>query len=104
MNLGFRDAAALAECVVEAKRLGLDWGDGFALERYRRWRRFDNAMMVMATDGIIRLFSNDFWPARVARDLGLAMVHRLPPLKRFFMRQAMGLTGEVPRLLEGRPL
>jgi 2-octaprenyl-6-methoxyphenol hydroxylase len=104
VNLGFRDAAALAECVVEAKRLGLDLGDAPTLDRYRRWRRVDNGLMVLATDGIIRLFSTDFAPVRVARDLGLALVNRLPPLKRLLMREAMGLVGEVPRLLEGRPL
>ena len=76
LNLGLRDVAALAEAIVDAQRLGLDIGDGLALERYQRWRRFDNLVLMAVTDGMNRLFSNDIAPVRLARDLGLAAVNR----------------------------
>jgi 2-octaprenyl-6-methoxyphenol hydroxylase len=104
LNMGLRDVATLAEVLVEAHRLGLDVGDGAQLERYQRWRRFDNAVMLAATDVLNRLFSNDIAPLRLARDLGLAAVDKLPPLKKLFMRHAMGVVGELPKLLQGRPL
>ncbi len=104
LNLGLRDVAALAECVVDALRLGLDPGQGEALAHYERWRRFDTVMLAGVTDALNRLFSNDLAPLRLARDLGLAAVHRLPPAKRLFMRHAMGLVGELPRLARGEPL
>lgn len=104
LNLGLRDVAALAESIVEARRLGLDSGDASVLQRYERWRRLDNLVLIAATDALNRLFSNDIGPIRLARDLGLAAVDRLPSAKRFFMRHAMGLVGDLPRLLEGRPL
>jgi 2-octaprenyl-6-methoxyphenol hydroxylase len=104
MNMGLRDVAALAELLVDAKRLGQDLGDGQILARYERWRRFDNLLMMGLTDSLVRLFSNDVAPVRLARDLGMAAVDRLPPLKRFFMRHAMGLVGELPRLLKGEAL
>jgi 2-octaprenyl-6-methoxyphenol hydroxylase len=101
LNIGLRDVAALAEVVVDAKRLGLDFGSTAVLARYERWRRFDNLAMLAVTDGLNRLFSNDLAPLRVARDLGLAAVDRLPALKRVFMRHAMGTLGELPRLMRG---
>lgn len=104
LNLGLRDVAALAECVVDARRLGLDVGGGDVLTRYQRWRRPDNLMLVAATDSLNRLFSNDFAPLRLARDLGLGAVDRIGPLKRLFMRHAMGTLGDLPRLIAGRPL
>jgi 2-octaprenyl-6-methoxyphenol hydroxylase len=104
LNMGLRDVAALAEVLIDARRLGLDAGDAAVLERYQRWRRFDNTLMLAATDALNRLFSNEFPPLRLARDVGLAVVDRLRPLKRLFMRQAMGLTGELPRLMRGEPL
>jgi 2-octaprenyl-6-methoxyphenol hydroxylase len=104
MNMGLRDVAALAELLVEAKRLGQDLGDGQILARYERWRRFDNLLMLGLTDALVRLFSNDLPPLRLARDAGMAAVNRLPPLKHFFMRHAMGLVGELPRLLKGEAL
>ncbi len=99
VNLGYRDVAALAELLVEAKRLGLDLGGAALLARYARWRRPDAAAMIAATDGLNRLFSNDFAPLRRARRLGLAAVEKLRPAKRYFMRHAMGLTGDLPALL-----
>lgn len=104
MNMGLRDVAALAELLVEAKRLGQDLGDGQILARYGRWRRFDNLLMLGLTDGLVRLFSNDVAPVKLARDVGMAAVNRIPPLKRFFMRHAMGLVGDLPKLLRGETL
>jgi 2-octaprenyl-6-methoxyphenol hydroxylase len=100
-NLGVRDIAALVEVLVETKRLGLDIGTPDTLERYARWRRADNLAMVGATDLLNRLFSNDIAPLRLIRDVGLAAVHRTPPLRRFFARHAMGLVGDLPKLIRG---
>jgi 2-octaprenyl-6-methoxyphenol hydroxylase len=104
LNLGLRDTAALAEILVDAKRLGLDLGAADLLERYQRWRRFDNVALMAATDALNRLFSNSTPLVRLVRDLGLGLVNELPPLRRFFMRHAMGVVGELPRLLKGEPL
>jgi 2-octaprenyl-6-methoxyphenol hydroxylase len=101
LNMGLRDVAALAEAVADAARLGLDVGSPDVLERYQRWRRFDTAMMGVATDGLNRLFSNQSDVLRLVRDIGLGMVDRMPPLKRMFIREAAGFTGEVPKLLRG---
>jgi 2-octaprenyl-6-methoxyphenol hydroxylase len=100
-NLGVRDIAALVEVLVDSKRLGLDVGAGDTLERYAQWRRADNFAMVAATDLLNRLFSNDVKPIRLARDIGLAAVNRVPPLRRFFVRHAMGLVGDLPKLIKG---
>ncbi|WP_439573992.1 ubiquinone biosynthesis hydroxylase [Phreatobacter sp.] len=104
INMGFRDVAALAECVADAARLGLDPGSPDVLERYQRWRRFDTVVMGAATDGLNRLFSNGSDPLRFVRDLGLGFVDRMPGLKSFFIRQAAGIGGEAPRLLRGEAL
>lgn len=104
LNLGIKDVAALAEVLIDARRLGLDPGQVSVLRRYARWRRFDNLTLIAVTDGLNRLFSNDAAPLRLARDLGLAAVDRMPPLKRFFMRHAMGLVGDLPRLIRGEAL
>src|SRR6185437_5341024 len=86
LNMGLRDVAALAEAVADAARLGLDIGGVDVLERYQRWRRFDTAMMGVATDGLNRLFSNRSDVLRLARDIGLGLVERMPALKRVFVR------------------
>jgi 2-octaprenyl-6-methoxyphenol hydroxylase len=104
LNMGLRDVAALAEAMVDATRLGLDPGDTTVLERYQRWRRFDTLAMGVSTDGLNRLFSNRSDVLRLFRDVGLGIVDRLPPLKRMFIREAAGLTGEVPKLLRGEAL
>jgi 2-octaprenyl-6-methoxyphenol hydroxylase len=96
--------AALAEVLVDARRLGLDIGDGEVLRRYERWRRVDNWMLSAVTDTLNRLFSNTIQPVKLARDLGLAAVNQVPPLKRLFMRHAMGVVGTLPRLVRGEPL
>jgi 2-octaprenyl-6-methoxyphenol hydroxylase len=104
LNLGLRDVAALAEVIVDAVRLGLDPGAIDVLERYQRWRRFDTMAMGIATDGLNRLFSNRSDVLRLVRDVGLGLVDRLPALKHLFIREAAGLTGEVPKLLRGEAL
>jgi 2-octaprenyl-6-methoxyphenol hydroxylase len=104
LNMGLKDVAALAEVVVDAARLGMDLGQTDVLERYQRWRRFDTMAMGVATNSLNVLFSNDIAPLRAVRDIGLGLVDRLPPLKEMFIRQAAGLTGEVPRLLKGQAL
>lgn len=104
LNLGLRDVAALAESVIDTRRLGLDIGGSDVLRRYERWRRFDSVLLTSVTDVLNRLFSNDVPPLRLARDLGLAAVDGLPPLKRFFMRHAMGMVGDLPRLVKGETL
>ena len=103
LNLGIRDVAALAELIVDHRRLGLDIGDA-VLPRYQRWRRLDGVLLASVTDALNRLFSNAIPPVRLARDLGLAIVNRLPPVKRFLMRDAMGMTGDLPRLVRGEKL
>jgi len=104
LNMGLRDVAAIAEVLTDAHRLGLDIGSGSVLENYERWRRFDNTLMLAMTDGLNRLFSNAIPPVTLARDLGLAVVNSLPPLKKVFMQHAMGLAGELPRLMRGEAL
>jgi 2-octaprenyl-6-methoxyphenol hydroxylase len=101
LNLGLKDAAALAETVLDAARLGLDYGQIDVLARYERWRRFDSFTLAAVTDSMNRLFSNDFLPLKLARDLGLGVVDRIAPLRRFFMRHAGGDLGTLPRLLRG---
>lgn len=101
LNLGLKDAAALAETSLDTARLGLDVGTLDVLKRYERWRRFDSFTLAAATDGLNRLFSNDIAPLRFARDLGLGIVDGIPPLRRFFMRHAGGDIGKLPRLLKG---
>ena len=104
LNIGIRDIAALAEIIIDARRLGLDIGDPSLLERYERWRRSDALLLAAVTDGLNRLFSNTIAPVKLARDVGLAMVNRLPPLKRLLMQHAMGVLGDRPRLARGEPL
>ncbi|RZN31653.1 ubiquinone biosynthesis hydroxylase [Bradyrhizobium sp. Leo121] len=104
LNMGLKDVAALAEVVVDAARLGIDLGQADVLERYQRWRRFDTMAMGVATNSLNFLFSNESTLLRTVRDVGLGVVDRLPPLKSLFIRQAAGLSGEVPRLLKGEAL
>jgi 2-octaprenyl-6-methoxyphenol hydroxylase len=104
LNLGLRDVAALAEAIVDAARLGLDPGGPEVLDRYQRWRRFDTLSMGVATDSLNRLFSNRSDALRLLRDVGLGLVDRVPALKETFIREAAGLTGDVPKLLRGEVL
>jgi len=104
MNLGLKDAAALAEVIVDASRLGLDWGSPSVLVRYERWRRTDTLGMAVVTDGLNRLFSNDNPILRVVRDVGLALVDRLEPVKRRLMAEAQATSGPLPKLMQGDKL
>ncbi|MEH2505001.1 2-octaprenyl-6-methoxyphenol hydroxylase [Bradyrhizobium sp. AZCC 1578] len=104
LNMGLKDVAALAEVVVDAARLGIDPGQADVLDRYQRWRRFDTMAMGVATNSLNFLFSNESTLLRTVRDIGLGLVDRAPPLKNLFIRQAAGLSGEVPRLLKGEAL
>jgi 2-octaprenyl-6-methoxyphenol hydroxylase len=103
-NMGVRDVAALGQVLVDAWRGGLDLGSLQVLEGYARWRRFDNLMMLVVTDGLTRLFSNDLPPVRLLRDLGFFFFNKAKPLKRFAMRHAMGIVGDLPRLVRGEKL
>lgn len=104
LNLGFKDAAALAEAVIDAARLGLDPGSDEVLARYERWRRFDTVQMAMVTDTLNRLFSNDVPPLRAIRDIGLGLVDRLPQLKKRFIDGASRSAADAPRLLRGEAI
>ena len=104
MNMGLRDVAALAEVLVEAARRGEDIGALDVLRRYERWRRFDATAMALGMDGLNRLFSTAAGPVQALRNIGLHMVARLAPARRFFMAEAAGLSGEVPRLLAGQAI
>jgi 2-octaprenyl-6-methoxyphenol hydroxylase len=104
LNMGLKDVAALAEVIVDAARLGMDLGQADVLDRYQRWRRFDTVAMGLATNSLNVLFSNESRLLRTVRDIGLGLVDRAPPLKNLFIRQAAGLSGEVPRLLKGEAL
>ena len=101
LNLGLKDAAALAEVLLDAARLGRDIGALDTLKRYERWRRFDSFALAASTDALNRLFSNDIAPLRHLRDLGLGIVDSIGPARRFFMRHAGGDIGKLPRLMKG---
>ena len=101
LNLGLKDAAALAEVLLDAARLGRDIGALDTLKRYERWRRFDSFVLAASTDAMNRLFSNDIAPLRHLRDLGLGIVDAIGPARRFFMRHAGGDIGKLPRLMKG---
>ncbi|SDX48811.1 2-octaprenyl-6-methoxyphenol hydroxylase [Litoreibacter albidus] len=104
LNLGLRDIGALAEVLVEARRRGEDIGTDAVLARYAEWRRFDTATLAMATNSFNGLFSNDNPILRAGRDIGMGLVNAFPALRRNFIREAAGLTGDLPRLLQGRAL
>jgi 2-octaprenyl-6-methoxyphenol hydroxylase len=104
LNLGLKDIAAMAQVLTDAARLGEDIGSPIVLDRYAAWRRFDNVMLAAATDGFVRLFSNDNPALRLARGVGMNLVNAVGPARRFFMQEAGGATGELPRLLRGEAL
>ncbi|RYY43075.1 MAG: ubiquinone biosynthesis protein UbiH, partial [Sphingomonadales bacterium] len=101
VNVGFRDVAALVEVLVEGKRLGLDMGDPALLSRYERWRSLDTMMVSIATDALTHLFGLPGGAANAARRFGLSTVDKVPTLKNWFMAEARGESGKVPRLLHG---
>jgi 2-octaprenyl-6-methoxyphenol hydroxylase len=104
LNLGLKDAAALSQVLVEASRLGEDIGSLAVLERYAAWRRFDNVMLSAGMDAFVWLFSNDNPLLRFVRGAGLAVVNQIAPARRFFMQEAGGAVGDLPRLLKGEAL
>jgi 2-octaprenyl-6-methoxyphenol hydroxylase len=104
LNAGLRDVAALAETLTLAARRGEDIGSPLVLERYEQWRRFDTATLAAATDAFNRLFSNDNTLLRAGRDIGMGIVNAIPSLRRGFIREAAGLTGDVPRLMQGKAI
>ncbi len=104
LNLGLQDIAALAERIVDQMRLGLDPGAPDMLDGYERDRRFETSRMAVTTDIINRLFSNDAAALRAFRSAGLSLVERIPPLKRFFIGQAAGISPAGPRLTRGESL
>jgi len=104
LNLGLKDAAALSQVLVEASRLGEDIGSLAVLERYAAWRRFDNVMLSAGMDAFVWLFSNDNPLLRFARGAGIAVVNQIGPARRFFMQEAGGAVGDLPRLLKGEAL
>ncbi|MEL7091816.1 MAG: FAD-dependent monooxygenase [Pseudomonadota bacterium] len=104
LNAGMRDIAALAEVITDAARRGEDIGSAPVLRRYEEWRRFDNAALALATDSFNRLFSNDNPLLRGIRDIGMGVIQSMPKLRRTFIREAAGLTGDIPRLMRGAPL
>jgi 2-octaprenyl-6-methoxyphenol hydroxylase len=104
LNLGLRDVAALAEVLIDGARLGLDIGHATVLERYQSWRRLDSAVSAATFDGLNRLFSSDATVLRSLRGAGLGLVDRLPVLKQFFVTEAAGLTGDLPKLLKREPI
>lgn len=104
LNLGLKDCAALAECIADGVGLGLDPGDVSILERYQRWRRFDNVTMALGMEFFDKMFSNSIVPLRAARRIGLAAVNAVGPARRFFMKYAGGAAGDLPKLLRGETL
>ena len=104
LNLGLKAAAALAQTIVEAARLGEDFGSEVVLERYAVWRRFDTATLSAGMDAFVRLFSNDSPLLRLGRGLGMSAVNRIGPARRFFMQEAGGGVGDLPKLLRGERL
>ncbi len=104
LNLGLRDVGALAQVLAEAARRGEDIGAPDVLARYQAWRRFDTVTLALGMDAVVRLFSNDNPLLRPLRGLGMGAVTATGPLRRAFMRQAAGLSGDLPRLMRGQPL
>ena len=101
LNLGYRDVAALTQVLVEGARLGLDLGDNQLLEKYERWRSMDSVVTMGTTDALVRLFSVPGKTMSAVRRFGLGAVQRSGPLKTFFMGEARGEGGELPKLLAG---
>ncbi|MEL6607582.1 MAG: UbiH/UbiF/VisC/COQ6 family ubiquinone biosynthesis hydroxylase [Pseudomonadota bacterium] len=104
LNAGMKDVAAMVETLVDARARGEDIGAPTVLDRYQQWRRFDTATLALATDGFNRLFSNNSSLLRGLRDLGMGAVQAMPGLRRTFQREAAGLSGDIPKLMQGQRL
>jgi 2-octaprenyl-6-methoxyphenol hydroxylase len=106
-NLGLRDAASLAEVLADAQQEGMDAfdpGDGLWLQRYSQWRASDRSNIVRFTDGLVRLFTQHFGPAKMLRDVGMLAFDLMPSAKDALSRLSLGAAGRVPRLARGAPL
>jgi 2-octaprenyl-6-methoxyphenol hydroxylase len=104
VNLGYRDAAALAQVLVEGARLGLDLGDAQLLDRYQRWRGLDTFMVSLATDGLTRIYEIPGKTASRVRRFGMGLINRIGPVKDRLMAEARGTSGDLPLLLRGLPI
>ena len=104
LNLGFRDAAALAEVLVQGTRLGLDLGDRQLLDRYQRWRSLDALSVAVATDTLTRIYGIPGKTASAVRRFGMGLINRVSPIRRQLMSEARGTSGELPLLLRGLPI
>jgi 2-octaprenyl-6-methoxyphenol hydroxylase len=104
LNLGFRDAAALAQVIVEGTRLGMDLGDAQLLARYQRWRSLDSLMVSVATDSLTRIYGVPGRTASAIRRVGMGLVNRLGPVRNRLMSEARGTSGDLPLLLRGLPI
>jgi len=104
VNLGYRDAAALAQVLVEGARLGLDLGDQQLLDRYQRWRGLDTFMVSLATDSLTRIYSVPGKTASKVRRFGMGLINRIGPIKDRLMAEARGTSGDLPLLLRGLPI
>jgi 2-octaprenyl-6-methoxyphenol hydroxylase len=104
LNLGFRDAAALAQVLVEGARLGLDLGDRQLLDRYQGWRSLDSLMVGIATDSLTRIYGIPGRTASAVRRFGMGVIERVRPLKNQLMSEARGTSGDLPLLLRGLPI
>jgi 2-octaprenyl-6-methoxyphenol hydroxylase len=101
LNAGLRDIAALAQVLSEARARGEDIASEVVLARYQQWRRFDTATLAVATDLTNRIFASDNPVLRLSRDIGMGVVNAIPKLRRSFIREAAGLTGDLPELMRG---
>ena len=104
LNLGFRDAAALAQVMVEGARIGLDLGDSQLLGRYQRWRSLDALSVAFATDSLTRIYGVPGRTASAVRRFGMGLIERIAPVKARLMDEARGTSGELPLLLRGLPI
>ncbi len=104
VNVGYRDAAALAQVLVEGARLGLDLGDQQLLTRYQRWRSLDTFMVSLATDGLTRIYGIPGRTASRVRRFGMGVINRIGPVKDRLMAEARGTSGDLPLLLRGLPI
>ena len=104
VNVGYRDAAALAQVLVEGARLGLDLGDHQLMTRYQRWRSLDTFMVSLATDGLTRVYGIPGRTASKVRRFGMSVINRIGPVKDRLMAEARGTSGDLPLLLRGLPI
>jgi 2-octaprenylphenol hydroxylase len=98
VNLGFLDAATLAEVLLDAAANHKDIGGHAVLRRYERWRKGDNLAMISVTGGFKYLFGNELPVVSQLRNWGLDLTNAATPVKNFIMRRASGLEGDLPKL------